>query len=139
MENQWEEIVKDFGLETYEGYKKIFLAGKHYSNKPERRGSFKEGDIYVSMDKAIEALKLTEKAMMKKYEKTKNMQNAKVLKLKTSAKMNEHLNFKEGQEFEVVNNVVYMGGFPIPSDMQPMFREWINNNPQLFVDDTRVW
>lgn len=65
--------------------------------------------------------------------------NGKVLKLKGDSSINGELNFKKNQEFEIVNNVVYMNGFPIPPNMQNMFMTWINNNPQLFMDDTRVW
>jgi|TARA_R110000868_G_C10864069_1_gene761745 hypothetical protein len=67
MDNQWEHIAKNYGLETYEGYKKVFLSHKHYSKDAAKRGQFYDGDSYVSMEKVIEALKLTEKAIKEKY------------------------------------------------------------------------
>ena len=46
---------------------------------------------------------------------------------------------KKGQEFEIVTDVVYMNGFPVPMDMQRMFYTWITQNQNLFSDDTRQW
>lgn len=67
MENQWEEISGQHGLETYEGYKKLFLNQKHYWIDNVKRGNFYDGDVYVSMEKAIEAIRLTEEAIKLKY------------------------------------------------------------------------
>ena len=49
------------------------------------------------------------------------------------------MTLQAGQEIEIVMNVVYMGGFMLPPEMQPLFLEWIKNNPALFEDDTRNW
>lgn len=51
--------------------------------------------------------------------------------------INETLDFKDGQEFHIVADVVYMGGFPLPGGMQKPFIEWILKNKNLFVEDTR--
>jgi hypothetical protein len=67
MDNQWKEIAMNLGLETHEGYKKLFLNSKHYWNDNVKRGKFHDGDTYVSMEKAIEAIKLTEKSIREKY------------------------------------------------------------------------
>lgn len=47
------------------------------------------------------------------------------------------VNFTKGQELEVVGNVIYMNGFPLPLDMQSSFNKWISENNKLFQDDTR--
>jgi len=47
------------------------------------------------------------------------------------------LNFKDGEEFHIVNNVLYMGGHPLPPELQNKLVKWIKDNPVLFVDDTR--
>ena len=56
----------------------------------------------------------------------------KVLKLKNAATLSNGVNFPAGQEIEIVMDVVYMGGYPLPPNMQNMLLNWINNNPNLF-------
>ena len=51
--------------------------------------------------------------------------------------INETFDFKNGQEFHIVADVVYMGGFPLPPGMQKPFIDWILKNKNLFVGDTR--
>jgi hypothetical protein len=61
----------------------------------------------------------------------------KVIILKKDALVvNTKLTFKKGQEFEIVRDVVYMGGFPLPPEFQPVMLKWINDNPLLFNDRT---
>lgn len=62
-----------------------------------------------------------------------------VYKLKKTVEVGRGLTLQAGQEIEIVMNVVYMGGFMLPPEMQPLFLEWIKNNPALFEDDTRNW
>lgn len=66
-DNYWENVSKELGLETSSGYRKLFLNQKHYSHKPDKRGRFFEGEIYVSVEKAIEAIKLVEQELKEKY------------------------------------------------------------------------
>ena len=66
-DNYWVDAVKEFGLETSSGYKKLFLNQRHYSNKPDKRGRFFEDEIYVNVEKAIEAIKLVEQELKEKY------------------------------------------------------------------------
>lgn len=66
-DNYWANVSNELGLETSSGYRKLFLHQKHYSNKPEKRGQFFEGDIYVHIEKAIEAIKLAEQEIKEKY------------------------------------------------------------------------
>jgi len=66
-DNYWGNVSKEFGLETSSGYRKLFLNQRHYSNKPDKRGQFFEGEIYVNVEKAIEAIKLVEQELKEKY------------------------------------------------------------------------
>jgi len=61
----------------------------------------------------------------------------KVLRLKKDVELKNGLSFKKGAEFEVLNEVVYMGGLPVAINMQYTMLTWINENPDLFVNDTR--
>lgn len=49
----------------------------------------------------------------------------------------EALNFKSGEEFHIVADVVYMNGFILPPGMQSVVFNWIDSNQNKFVDDTR--
>lgn len=46
---------------------------------------------------------------------------------------------KAKQEIEIVMDVVYMSGHPLPPNLQPIFYNWITGNPKLFDDVTRNW
>lgn len=70
--------------------------------------------------------------------------NDKVLRLKNNYTLklpNQKLefDFKGGQEFHIVSDVVYMSGYPVPIELQHIMMNWIMQNPNLFVDDTRIW
>ncbi len=61
----------------------------------------------------------------------------KVLKLKQDATIAKSgLSFKKNQEFQIVMNVVYMGGYPVAVTSQSLILNWINSNPSLFTDIT---
>ena len=49
------------------------------------------------------------------------------------------LNFRDGEEFHIVHDVLYMQGHPVPAEMQRPIVEWIEKNPTKFVDDTRIF
>jgi hypothetical protein len=49
----------------------------------------------------------------------------------------EPLNFKLGEEFHIVMDVLYMNGLLLPAPFQQPIINWIESNPRLFVDDTR--
>lgn len=63
----------------------------------------------------------------------------KVYRLKHPQKFDQvdGIEFKGGEEFHIVMDVVYMQGAMLPPEMQDMFYNWITKNPKLFVDDTR--
>jgi hypothetical protein len=62
-----------------------------------------------------------------------------VLKLLKDSTLVNGVKFPAGQEIEVVMNVVYVGGYPLPPGMQGMVLFWINENPNLFEDVTKNW
>ena len=61
----------------------------------------------------------------------------KVYRLKKPYTLMKDMDFKSGEEFQIVTDVVYMQGQMLPPEMQNMFYEWITKNPTLFIDDTR--
>lgn len=60
-----------------------------------------------------------------------------VMKLKKDAVLPNGITFKAGTEIEIVMDVVYMGGYPIPPALQPTLYNWISDNPNLFINETR--
>lgn len=63
----------------------------------------------------------------------------KVYRLNKDVEVAKDMPLKAGQELEVVMDVVYINGNPLPPQFQALFLNWINNNPTLFKDDTRTW
>jgi hypothetical protein len=63
----------------------------------------------------------------------------KVFRLNQSTRLQNGIEFPKGQEIEVVMDVVYIGGFPLPPSVQATTLNWIKENPTLFKDDTRNW
>ena len=66
-----------------------------------------------------------------------------VYRLKNDCTLNipntDIINFKGGQEFHIVADVLYMGGYPLPIGLQDYMINWINTNPSLFISDNRSW
>jgi hypothetical protein len=62
-----------------------------------------------------------------------------VYRLNQEATLKNGLVFKKGQEFEIVNGVLYMGGFPIDTRVQQTILSWMEVNQNLFKNDTRGW
>lgn len=57
--------------------------------------------------------------------------------LREDSNVSPSLNFKKKQEFEVVNEVIYIGGHLLPPIMQGDVYKWMNENTKLFINDTR--
>jgi hypothetical protein len=70
---------------------------------------------------------------------SKNMMQNKVLELLNETTLKNGVKLPAKQELEIVQGVVYMGGFPIPFDMQPFILNWINDNPKSFKETTKNW
>lgn len=53
---------------------------------------------------------------------------------------NTKLKFPKGTEFEIVADIVYMSGFPIPQEMQRTLYNWLvanMGNTKIFKEDLR--
>ena len=61
----------------------------------------------------------------------------KILRLKQDTTLNGGFEFKKGTEFEVLNDVVYMSGFPVAINTQATLLAWIKANPNIFKEDLR--
>jgi hypothetical protein len=62
-----------------------------------------------------------------------------VFRLKVDSLVAPDMPLKKDQEIEIVMDVVYINGHPVPPAMQPLFYNWVKNNPNLFVDITKKW
>jgi len=62
-----------------------------------------------------------------------------VYKLIKNATLQNGMTFNTGQEFEIVNGVLYMGGFPLDFRAQGTILKWMEANKHLFNNDTRGW
>lgn len=51
----------------------------------------------------------------------------------------DDISLNGGQEFHIVADVLYMGGYPLPAGLQTAMIDWIMNNPALFIGDNRSW
>lgn len=58
----------------------------------------------------------------------------KIVVLKQDANATNNLVFKSNDEFHIVMDVVYMNGFPLPKEFQPVIINWIQDNPKLFKE-----
>ena len=62
-----------------------------------------------------------------------------VYKLLKETTLKNGVTFPAGQEFEIVMDVVYIGGHLLATNMQAMVLNWIKANPALFKDTTKKW
>ena len=62
-----------------------------------------------------------------------------VYRLKADALVATDMPLKKGQELEIVMDVVYVNGFPVPPTIQPIFYNLIKNNENLFDNVTKKW
>ncbi len=63
----------------------------------------------------------------------------KVYKVKKDVEVAQGMPLPQGREIEIVMDVVYIDGNPIPFSLQFLFLSFIINNPDLFEDVTRIW
>jgi hypothetical protein len=63
----------------------------------------------------------------------------KVYRLKNAAEVAQGMSLPAGQELEIVTDVVYVNGNMVPPSLQPLFYNFIINNPSLFDDVTKNW
>ena len=60
-----------------------------------------------------------------------------VFRLKQEATIIDDMTLPKGQEIELIAGVVYMGGFMVQTNLQSLIKNWMDNNPHLFINDTR--
>ena len=70
-------------------------------------------------------------------ENKKQMIQNGVFILKQDATVTTDMSFPKGQEFEMIAGVIYMGGFPLQTNLQSLVKNWMDNNQNLFLNDTR--
>jgi len=64
----------------------------------------------------------------------------KILILKKDVELIKDLTLSAGTEIEIVSDVVYIKGYPVPPEMQNIFLNWIlknMNDNSLFKEDFR--
>lgn len=63
----------------------------------------------------------------------------KVYSAKKDVQITKDISLPNGQEVEIVNDVVYVNGHPVPPAFQKLFLDYIVNNQSLFDDVTKNW
>lgn len=62
--------------------------------------------------------------------------NNKVYRVKEDVSGPLGIDFKKGQELQIVRGMVYMGGFPVSPGFQKGLMEWVSKNTNLLIDIT---
>jgi len=60
-----------------------------------------------------------------------------IYRLKKATNLGGNLEFPDGQELHIVNDMVYVGGWPLPPELQDEVYTWITKNEKLFLIDER--
>jgi hypothetical protein len=63
----------------------------------------------------------------------------KVFRLIKDIEVARNMPLKAGQEIEVVMDVVYINGFPLQPELQPLFLKFVNENQSILEDVTKKW
>ncbi len=63
----------------------------------------------------------------------------KVYKLTKNVEVARNMPLQAGQEIEVVMDVVYMNGYPLTPELQPLFLRFVNENQNILEDVTKKW
>lgn len=63
----------------------------------------------------------------------------KVYKLTKNVEVARNMPLQSGQEIEVVMDVVYINGFPLQPELQPLFLRFVNENQSILEDVTKKW
>jgi len=62
-----------------------------------------------------------------------------VYRLKEAVEVAKNMPLPAGQEVEIVMDVVYINGHPVPPAMQKLFLDYVTNNESKFDDVTKKW
>jgi hypothetical protein len=63
----------------------------------------------------------------------------KVYKLTKNVEVARDMPLQAGQEIEVVMDVVYINGFPLQPELQPLFLQFVLQNQNILEDVTKKW
>lgn len=63
----------------------------------------------------------------------------KVYRLTKNVEVARNMLLQAGQEIEVVMDVVYVNGFPLQPELQPLFLRFVNENQNILEDVTKKW
>jgi hypothetical protein len=63
----------------------------------------------------------------------------KVFRLIKDIEVARNIPLQAGQEIEVVMDVVYINGFPLQPELQPLFLKFVNENQSILEDVTKKW
>jgi hypothetical protein len=63
----------------------------------------------------------------------------KVYKLTKNVEVARDMALQAGQEIEVVMDVVYINGFPLQPELQPLFLRFVIENQNILEDVTKKW
>ena len=63
----------------------------------------------------------------------------KVYRLTKNVEVARNMPLQAGQEIEVVMDVVYINGFPLQPELQPLFLRFVNENQNILEDVTKKW
>lgn len=62
-----------------------------------------------------------------------------VLQTQKEYNLGQGMIIPKGQEIEIVQDVVYINGFPVMQPLQGVFINFINKNEKELIDVTRNW
>jgi hypothetical protein len=63
----------------------------------------------------------------------------KVYRLTKNVEVARNMPLQAGQEIEVVMDVVYVNGFPLQPELQPLFLKFVMDNQSILEDVTKKW
>ena len=63
----------------------------------------------------------------------------KVYRLTKNVEVGKNMPLQSGQEIEVVMDVVYINGFPLQPELQPLFLKFVMENQSILEDVTKKW
>lgn len=66
-----------------------------------------------------------------------NQKRFKSLVVKQDSNVTNNIKFTKGQQLDIVDEVVYFNGVMFQPNVQKLILNWINENPNLFINDTK--
>lgn len=63
----------------------------------------------------------------------------KIFKTKKEYVVTKNITIPKGGEIQIMRDVVYMGGFPVPQETQNVLLKWVIDNEKELLDDTNFF